>query len=266
MIETGAESETGEIIQTFENVSNFIKAASRITQETFSTADLCSPDGGDRIIQCLLALQDWAQNRNGMLLDQRRFSRSPTIMVPSPSGALSPPTSGGGAAGGTHTNFSFTPHAQHVVAKHGTSNTADGVSYLMRSCNFMMKSHMGMPTTPLPPVPKGSGITSSEIALDAVGPVLETVIQNLTTVGWVVGGSGVLTWFRQSGAGLRPGGCCLVLSCQQQPLPGTGRQAPRQTHGTQRQGAPDGCPPQVCRCGSMLKSPSPRCPPAPAGV
>lgn len=46
----------------------------------------------------------------------------------------------------------------------------------------MLKSSMGMPATPLGPPPRAGGGVPPEIALDAVGPVLETVLQNLTTV------------------------------------------------------------------------------------
>ena len=41
----------------------------------------------------------------------------------------------------------------------------------------------GMPATPLPSPPRTSAGVPPEIALDAVGPVLETVLQNLTAVG-----------------------------------------------------------------------------------
>ena len=44
-------------------------------------------------------------------------------------------------------------------------------------------SPAGMPATPLPPPPRTTAGVPPEIALDAVGPVLETVLQNLTAVG-----------------------------------------------------------------------------------
>ena len=44
----------------------------------------------------------------------------------------------------------------------------------------------GMPATPLPPPPRTAAGVPPEIALDAVGPVLETVLQNLTAVGAVL--------------------------------------------------------------------------------
>lgn len=52
----------------------------------------------------------------------------------------------------------------------------------MRTCNHMLKSSMGMPATPLGPPPRATAGVAPEIALDAVGPVLETVLQNLTAV------------------------------------------------------------------------------------
>lgn len=46
IIEGGVDSTTGEVIQTFENVSNFIRAAQRFTTEVFSARDL--EDCGER--------------------------------------------------------------------------------------------------------------------------------------------------------------------------------------------------------------------------
>jgi len=43
----------------------------------------------------------------------------------------------------------------------------------------MLKTRMGVPATPLPAVPAATA--HPEIALDAVGPVLETVLANLTS-------------------------------------------------------------------------------------
>ena len=82
--------------------------------------------------------------------------------------------------------FSFTPAANDLVSRHaiGLSSETDGLDYLMQSCTHMLQSKMGMTVSPLPPPPSSSSSyakCSSEIALDAVGPVLEAVLANLTT-------------------------------------------------------------------------------------
>jgi hypothetical protein len=115
-----------------------------------------------------------------------------------------PRYSGGGGGGepspeGRPAAMSFTPAAAHLVQKHGVlaamgaeggaGGAPDGLNYLMRSCTHLLKQRMGLPATPLPPPPRGASGASSEIALDAVGPVLETVLANLTSVSgsWAVG-------------------------------------------------------------------------------
>jgi kinesin family protein C2/C3 len=82
----------------------------------------------------------------------------------------------------TH-SFSFTPEAAALVARHGAAmNTkhTDGLDFLMQSCTHMLKTRMGIPASPLPS-PAAAGSTSTgELAMDAVGPVLETVLESLT--------------------------------------------------------------------------------------
>ena len=74
-------------------------------------------------------------------------------------------------------NFSFTPLATELVTS--SRPGFDGLDYLMQSCTNMLKEKMGVPASPLPL--KAPTTTHSEIAMDAVGPVLETVLINLTS-------------------------------------------------------------------------------------
>ncbi|KFM25615.1 Kinesin-4 [Auxenochlorella protothecoides] len=122
---------TGDVIQTFENVTNFIRVARDLTGETFSARDL--EEGGEE--------------RPGL------------------------------------------------VAKHGLAAAAadapDGLNHLMRSCTHMLRSRMGLgASSPAPDAgPRRgdeaeAGSTQAPVpayALDAVGPVLESVLSNLTS-------------------------------------------------------------------------------------
>lgn len=93
--------------------------------------------------------------------------------------------------------FSFTPIAQDFVQKHGARPAAPdgGIPQLMRSCTNMLKSKMGVPATPPMRASTGGAAMQQEMALEAVGPVLESVLANLTAVsragwrglGWVGG-------------------------------------------------------------------------------
>ncbi len=104
-----------------------------------------------------------------------------------PAAALAPtPLAVPHAAAAAAETFSFTPEAVSLVARHGgaiNTNHADGLDFLMQSCTHMLKTRMGMPATPLAAPPAGNitaTTTTSELAMDAVGPVLETVLANLT--------------------------------------------------------------------------------------
>ena len=77
----------------------------------------------------------------------------------------------------TEKEFSFTPQAYAMVNKQ-VGEVSDGVDYLMKSCTHMLKKRIGLPATPLPE--RRVERQSPDIALDAVGPVLETVLSNLT--------------------------------------------------------------------------------------
>lgn len=113
------------------------------------------------------------------------------IATPLPPSAPTPLAAPMAAAAAAQT-FTFTPEAAALVARHaGTSggmnnNHTDGLDFLMQSCTHMLKVRMGMPVTPIPPAgatvdgAAATATTTSEMAMDAVGPVLETVLANLT--------------------------------------------------------------------------------------
>lgn len=75
------------------------------------------------------------------------------------------------------------------MQRHGprTAGADGGIPALMRSCTNMLKSKMGMPATPVGLRASAAGGFGTETALEAVGPVLESVLANLTAVGggWV---------------------------------------------------------------------------------
>ncbi|PSC77000.1 kinesin KP1-like isoform B [Micractinium conductrix] len=187
-------SPTGDVIRSFENVANFIAAAKEITGGddacVLSASDLEDDEERPAVADCLLALQAWwfAQQASPPAASRAWGSRPASPRPASPAGGGSPgvtppPPLRQPPSPRATPEFSFTPHASAAVHRaaaaprgHGT----DGMEYLMRTCNHMLKSHMGLPATPLPPPPSRTTGVTPEIALDAVGPVLETVLQNLT--------------------------------------------------------------------------------------
>ncbi|RMZ52520.1 hypothetical protein APUTEX25_003663 [Auxenochlorella protothecoides] len=191
---------TGDVIQTFENVTNFIRVARDLTGETFSARDL--EEGGEErpgVAGCILGLRDLAAGRTP---PGPRSSPGPWSTpggqglppLPSPaSGARASAGAGPGQAAPRPTppprpGFSFTPAAAQLVAKHGLAAAAadapDGLNHLMRSCTHMLRSRMGLgASSPAPDAgPRRgdeaeAGSTQAPVpayALDAVGPVLES--------------------------------------------------------------------------------------------
>ncbi|KAL6771162.1 KIN14B [Auxenochlorella protothecoides x Auxenochlorella symbiontica] len=198
---------TGDVIQTFENVTNFIRVARDLTGETFSARDL--EEGGEErpgVAGCILGLRDLAAGRTP---PGPRSSPGPWSTpggqglppLPSPaSGARASVGAGPGQAAPRPTppprpGFSFTPAAAQLVAKHGLAAAAadapDGLNHLMRSCTHMLRSRMGLgASSPAPDAGPRRGDEAEAgsaqapvpaYALDAVGPVLESVLSNLTS-------------------------------------------------------------------------------------
>ncbi|KAI3427016.1 hypothetical protein D9Q98_006959 [Chlorella vulgaris] len=203
-------SPTGEVIQSFENVANFIKACRGLIGDdaALCASDLEDMSLGERpgVADCCLALHAWwlGQQAGGASLRGSASFRasfgsassgatppaatpthtpapaglrsSPTL---SPAGLPQPPSPRGGSP--SRVEFSFTPHATSAVNHATTQRCNDGLEFLMRTCNHMLKSSMGVPiSSPLPQPPSNAGGMPSEIAIHAVGPVLESVLQTLT--------------------------------------------------------------------------------------
>jgi hypothetical protein len=160
----------GGVRGAFERLQAFLAAARALGAGAFAAADLEDLGGGERpqVAECVLSLRDWA-----------------AAPRPGPGGRATPSPSGGAAT--TNAAFSFTPAAAGLVARHGAgpgpagldADGSDGLAYLMRSCTHLLKSRMGVPATPLPPRPAPAA-APADVALDAVGPVLEAVLGNLT--------------------------------------------------------------------------------------
>jgi kinesin family member C2/C3 len=222
------ESTTGDVIQTFENLSNFVAAAQKLTGETLiSVRDLeksnnspasnnLGDDGRsnrDQVVECILSLRDWqASNSNKehtnyssnsaiqTTPNMRPVSREGNVLPPMSNGtaaAATAPATGGGAApssGRMTPPTGYTPLAEEFVNRHGAGISTDTVNFLMQSATFALKSRMGAPATPPAPPPLtncspshsvregggGGGGNSTDITIDAVGPVLESVLANLT--------------------------------------------------------------------------------------
>jgi kinesin family protein C2/C3 len=222
------ESTTGDVIQTFENLSNFVAAAQKITGETLiSVRDLeksnnspannnLGDDGRsnrDQVVECILSLRDWqASNSNKehtnyssnsaiqTTPNMRPVSREGNVLPPMSNGtvaAAAAPATGGRAApssGRMTPPTGYTPLAEEFVNCHGAGISTDTVNFLMQSATFALKSRMGAPATPPAPPPLtncspshsvregggGGGGNSTDITIDAVGPVLESVLANLT--------------------------------------------------------------------------------------
>lgn len=112
-------------------------------------------------MECILSLQDWYL---GAVHEEATPPR-PTQDWPSTSSQAT----------------GFTPLASQIVGRHSPgSSHSDGLAFLMQSCTHLLKTRMGAPTSPLPSTPPMATV-QPEIALDAVGPVLETVLANLTS-------------------------------------------------------------------------------------
>lgn len=220
-------SPTGEVIQSFENVANFIKACRGLIGDdaALCASDLEDMSLGERpgVADCCLALHAWwlgqqagGASPRGSASFRASFGSASSGATPpaatpthtpavaglrssptlSPAGLPQPPSPRGGSP--SRVEFSFTPHATSAVNHATTQRCNDGLEFLMRTCNHMLKSSMGVPiSSPLPQPPSNAGGMPSEIAIHAVGPVLESVLQTLTEVSAVL--------------------CCLPVCCHSWP-------------------------------------------------
>jgi len=125
----------------------------------------------------------------GTLKNERSQSPIRNVVCAAQPSSTSPTVEGAGSSEDDQQNeFRFTPLAEKVAQQainasvrggNKDSEGEDGVRYLMNSCTHMLKSRMGVPVTP-PAVGSMKQMGQAEIALDAVGPILETVLSNLT--------------------------------------------------------------------------------------
>jgi hypothetical protein len=112
-------------------------------------------------VECVLSLQDWYL---GTFHEEATPPRSAQDYPPPAKQATG-----------------FTPLASQIVGQYSPgSSHSDGLAFLMQSCTHLLKTRMGAPVSPPPSTPPTATI-QPEIALDAVGPVLETVLANLTS-------------------------------------------------------------------------------------
>eukprot|EP00873_Tetraselmis_striata_P027607 jgi/Tetstr1/447871/TSEL_035181.t2 len=193
------DSNTGEVIQTMENVTNFLKSANAVgipSEYIFSVSDLEETEGGGerpRVVDCLLCLKRMheGQKLNGQYSTPSRspFGAGPPYRRATASGF---PASGLRATPGSEYGTpgegfepGVTPPFKMAAGK-GVA-AAVGVTRLMQQCTAMLRERMwtdgaGRPAPPVmqtPTPPRGAGATP-ESALEAMGPVLESVLGSLT--------------------------------------------------------------------------------------
>ena len=127
-------------------------------------------------------------NNLGSLTDERSLSPVGSEVRAVQTNSPSPRVEVAGNSDDQQNEFRFTPLAEKVAQQsmdaalrsgNKDSEGEDGVKYLMNSCTHMLKSRMGVPVTPKA-VGSMKQTGQAEIALDAVGPILETVLSNLT--------------------------------------------------------------------------------------
>ncbi len=204
-------SGTGERIRSMENVVTFLKSVRALGlpyTNAFNMPDLeaTGPEERPRVAECILALKR---------LHERIDLKTVALPMPPPSATPTPaPIAAARAAPAAATPAAATPDvlpmdaARAVVADKG-GRGADGVLSLMNQCTSMLKHRMMLNTptggggAPAAAVPRAA---PDAAALDTVGPVLESVLGNLTQV------------FRLGGVGVDDGAhtalvhiCCYVL-------------------------------------------------------
>ena len=166
-----------------ENLSLFLKAAQGFTTETFSAADMEGPGERPQVVECILSLRDWHACATAL---RRNDEETVALATPAASGSrgdAAEEAPGNDRLGSVSAFFqasplaTFTPEACHIVEKY--NGATDGLTYLMQSCTNMLKARMGVAASPAPDVLQMT--MHPDVALDAVGPVLETVLGNLTS-------------------------------------------------------------------------------------
>lgn len=166
-----------------ENLSLFLDAAQNFTTEIFSAADVEAAGERPQVVECILSLRDWYLCASALKRSDEDSSSIATpasqihqLEIPGVKRDIYHSELSGAVASHLSPRMpTFSPEAINIVTKYDGAN--DGLTYLMQSCTNMLRSRMGMAVSPIEnKVEK----THPDIALDAVGPVLETVLSNLT--------------------------------------------------------------------------------------
>uniref|UniRef100_A0A061S3R0 Kinesin family member C2/C3 n=1 Tax=Tetraselmis sp. GSL018 TaxID=582737 RepID=A0A061S3R0_9CHLO len=187
------DSNTGEVIQTMENVTNFLKGVHAVGlpgEYIFSVGDLedDGPTERPRVVDCLICLKRMSEGQK-LTGHFSTPARSPFAAFPyrRPSSTyarppLGTPMSDSQSEGDDN---GLTPPGGKAAAGKGVA-AAVGVTRLMQQCTAMLRERMWTDTsqagrtvqTPTPP--RGMGGGTPESALEAMGPVLESVLGSLT--------------------------------------------------------------------------------------
>lgn len=170
--DVSATSGTGERIRSMENVVNFLKSVRALGlpyTTAFNMPDLeaAGPEERPRVAECIMALKR---------LHERVDLKTVALPTPPTPAAATPPTA---AARPPPPPPTETPEALTMEAARAVvaDRSADGVLSLMNQCTSMLKQRM-MPGTPSGGRPGARPADAA--ALDTVGPVLESVLANLT--------------------------------------------------------------------------------------
>lgn len=167
-----ATSGTGERIRSMENVVNFLKSVRALGlpyTTAFNMPDLeaAGPEERPRVAECIMALKRLHERVD---LKTVALPPPPTPAAAAAATAATPPVAAR-APEPTETPEALSMEAARaVVADRG----ADGVLSLMNQCTSMLKQRMA------PPSAGRATARPADAALDTVGPVLESVLANLT--------------------------------------------------------------------------------------
>ncbi|KAK9806220.1 hypothetical protein WJX72_005827 [[Myrmecia] bisecta] len=193
--------ETGELIISTENIDNFLRAVEMLALPSaaiFSIADIDS-DGWEerpRVVECLLTLRRYHETEKQSMELLKTPNRP--FMSPVKHSAHSAHVSPMGASRSETPDFDgVTQQFMHggragqgdkgALAKPGAGKgvqAAVGVTRLMQQCTAMLRERMCdgpiVPRVASPPVRYQPSSPAPESALEAMGPVLESVLGSLT--------------------------------------------------------------------------------------
>jgi len=186
------DSNTGEVIQTMENVTNFLKCAHALgipSEYIFSVSDLEEGMGErPRVVDCLLCLKRMheGQKLTGHYSTPSRSPFGSTPYARRNTTGYSRHMTPGSEYGTPGEGYDGTTPPLKMAAGKGVA-AAVGVTRLMQQCTAMLRermwtdgSQMGRQHIQTPTPPRGASTPGPESALEAMGPVLESVLGSLT--------------------------------------------------------------------------------------